>query len=342
MKVLLVSPGSTFYGGAERVIVKLCNYMSDHAIVHALAMPNMTSEMKKDIPGTPVIANIPALVESMNKFDIINFHNFPATLWSMASSKPMVWTLNEPAEMFTNWKRKFIEWGNRNLVKNRIENVVVADKFNARRCFDIYKVVPKIIPYGIDYEYFSDTSRHPDCKYFTIMQVGTISRYKNQIATIKAVATARRTIPNIRLWLIGNVSEPEYKAEIEDVIRLCGLGGVVTWEPHVDRFHLRELYSMADVLMHPVKEQGGWLSPFEAISAGCPVIVSNELTCSDMIQNNQLGLVARDYVAAIRLVHYETKNIRVMTNIARNWVKNNLTWNRYCEDMVKYYEGVSK
>jgi glycosyltransferase involved in cell wall biosynthesis len=142
----------------------------------------------------------------------------------------------------------------------------------------IFKCLPKIIPYGST-KIFSKGARYPDKTTFTVMQVGTISRYKNQAETIKAVADAKKVIPNIRLWLIGNVSEPDYKRALEDMVRLYGIGDIVHWEPHVTREHLRYLYSMTDVLMHPVKEQGGWLSPFEAISTGCPVIVSNELTC---------------------------------------------------------------
>jgi len=213
----------------------------------------------------------------------------------------------------------------------------VADKFNSRRFFDIYNVVPRIIPYGIDYEFFSQAEHNPDREYFTVMQVGTISRYKNQIATIEAVGEAKKTIPNIRLWLIGNVSEVDYKNEVEQKIRDCGLAGDVVFEPHVERGHLRYLYSKADVLLHPVKEQGGWLSPFEAISAGCPVIVSNELTCSDMIDNNELGLVARDYVKALKLV-YEYPSIK--NYHARNWVRDNLTWDSFGESVIKYFEEI--
>jgi glycosyltransferase involved in cell wall biosynthesis len=88
-----------------------------------------------------------------------------------------------------------------------------------------------------------------------------------------------------------------------------------------------------------VRAQGGWLTPFEAISAGCPVIVSNELTCSDMIENNQLGLVARDYAKALIRVR-ECPNIQGMTNIAREWVKNNLTWDKFGQSMVSYFEEV--
>jgi glycosyltransferase involved in cell wall biosynthesis len=339
MKVLILHPKVPIYGGAERVIVKLCEYLSDHSIPHAVSMPSIPDDMKADLvkSGTPVMIGLPALMANVNNFDIINYHNFPATLLSMATMKPGVWYCNEPPELFTSLIRKPFEWGNRNLIRNKIENVIVADKFNARRFFDIYGVVPKIIPYGIDYEYFSQIEHNPDRQYFTVMQVGTISRYKNQAETIKAVADARKVIPNIRLWLIGNVSEPDYKVELENTIREYNLGGIVTWEPHVTREHLRSLYSKTHVLIHPVKEQGGWLSPFEAISAGCPVIVSNELTCSDMIDNNQLGLVARDYANALKLV-YEYPSLN--NSHAKYWVRDNLTWDNFGTSMIKYFEEI--
>jgi glycosyltransferase involved in cell wall biosynthesis len=99
------------------------------------------------------------------------------------------------------------------------------------------------------------------------------------------------------------------------------------------------MYSRADVLMHPVKEQGGWLTPFEAMSAGVPVIVSNELTCSKLINNNQLGLVARDYAKALWLV-YTTKN-RLDGNRNSLWVRDNLSWDKFGSEMVKYYQEIS-
>lgn len=341
MKILIVHPRVPIYGGAERVIVKFCEYLSKNSIVHAVAMPDVPKDMLADLNrnGTPYFKGLTGFLANVNNFDIVFYNNFPATLLSMVTNKPGVWLCNEPPELFTSKTRKFIEWGNRNLVRNRIQNVVVADKFNARRFFDIYNVVPKIIPYGIDYEFFSQVQHNPDKEYFTVMQVGTISRYKNQFATIEAVSDAKKIIPNIRLWLIGNVSELDYKNEIEQKIRDCGIAGCVEFEPHVTREHLRFLYSKADVLLHPVKEQGGWLSPFEAISAGCPVIVSRELTCSDMIDNNELGLVARDYVKALKLV-YEYPSIR--NTHAKNWVKNNLTWDKFGESMVKYFEEILK
>lgn len=339
MNVLIMHPKVPIFGGAELVIVKLCQYMAENSIPHALAMPHIPGDMKDKLVGTPVISSVPDIIANLNLFDVVNFYNFPATLFSMICNKPMCWYMNEPPELFTSWKRKFIEWGNRNLARTRIGNIIVADKFNARRCFDIYNIVPTVIPYGIDYDYFSRVDYRPNPGYFTVIQVGTISRYKNQSATIEAVASVIDQIPNIRLWLIGNVSEPDYKEELQKQIQDLKLGGIVEWQPHVTREHLRYLYSMSDVLLHPVKEQGGWLTPFEAMSAGVPVITSKSLTCSDMIETNRLGLVSSDYAHSLLAV-YNSRGINPTVNHAHDWVRDNLTWSKFGESMVSYYESL--
>ncbi len=344
MKVLIIQPSSRFYGGAEQVIVRLCQYMQKNNIYHGLHMAEMTDEMRRDLKGTEILSGGDFYFK---RFDIINYHNFPSTLISTLAlpvNKPGVWYCNEPAEMFTNWKRKPLEAFNRWLVRNQIKNVAVADNFNADRCESIYKVKPRIIPYGIDYNFFSQCNHDPDPNYFTVMQVGTISRYKNQLATIRAVAEVRPKIKNVRLWLIGNVSELDYKKELENEISRLMLGGCVTWEPHVTREHLRSLYAKTDVLMHPVKEQGGWLSPFEAISAGVPVIVSPELTCHQTIYENGLGDVSKFLAGSINSAFlYQGVDVFEQNQVrAQHWVRDNLTWDKFGAEMVKYFQEIVK
>jgi glycosyltransferase involved in cell wall biosynthesis len=338
MRVLIVHPKVPVYGGAEKVIVRLCEYLRKQGIEHALNMPSVPEQMKMDLAGTKII---PGLCYDYGYWKVVNYHNFPATLKTFVHPLGSeCWYCNEPPELFTNWKRKPIEFVNRRMIVNKILNVIVADQFNADRFERLYGIKPRIIPYGIDWEYFSQVDRKPDPEYFTVMQVGTISRYKNQIETIRACSGVIGQIPNLRLWLIGHVSEPDYRQQVEDEIRASGMAGSVFWEPHVRPEQLRYMYSRCDVLMHPVKEQGGWLTPFEAMSAGVPVIVSNELTCSKIINNNQLGLVARDYAKALWLV-YTTKN-RLDGNRNSLWVRDNLSWDKFGSEMVKYYQEISE
>jgi glycosyltransferase involved in cell wall biosynthesis len=102
------------------------------------------------------------------------------------------------------------------------------------------------------------------------------------------------------------------------------------------------LYSKTDVLIHPVKEQGGWLTPFEAISAGVPIIVSPELTCHQTIYENALGDVSKFYAGSINSV-YRYQGVDVFDRnqeLCKRWVKNNLTWDKFGESMVKYFQEI--
>jgi glycosyltransferase involved in cell wall biosynthesis len=341
MKVLIVHPPVPIYGGAERVIVKLCEYMRGKGIGHGLFMPSLPKGMAEDLGDTRVLSLLEA---SQKHWDVINYHNFPATLsyfnfWGV----PSAWLCNEPPELFTNWKRKPIEWLNRKLVKNKIKNVIVADKFNARRFFDLYDVVPKIIPYGVDYDFFNEVI-HSRSDQFTVMQVGTISHFKNQLASIKALAYLKDYVSDARLILVGNVSEPDYKNEVEGAITEYQLGGHVIWEPHVTRRQLQTLYAMTDVLIHPCNEQGGWLTPFEALSARVPVVVSGKLSCSDLISSNNMGMVVDNNESYGPVLHdiYKLQDYhREKTQIAKAWVKDNLSWEKYGKSMVDYFKEVA-
>src|ERR1035437_9246378 len=162
MKVLIIHPSTNFYGGAELVVVKLCQYLTKNNIYHGLHMAQMPDEMRNELKGTEVLTGLDF---HLRRWDIVNYHNFPATLISSIATfgkVPGCHYMNEPAEMFTNWYRKPIEAFNRYLVKNQIKNVAVADNFNASRCENIYQVKPRIIPYGIDYEFFSQCDHKPD------------------------------------------------------------------------------------------------------------------------------------------------------------------------------------
>jgi glycosyltransferase involved in cell wall biosynthesis len=353
MKILLVHPGSKFYGGAELVIVKLANYLVAHNHQVGLIYNHLPKEVTEQLKDVRLIkagghGKISELLELWDftriyesKYDLINVHNFPATATTFpVFRKPIVYTLNEPAEMFTTSLRKPLEAFNRWWLRHGVKNIVVADTFNAKRCEDLYHIKPIIVPYGIDHDYFSQVKHEPDEDYFTVLQVGTITPYKNQLATIQAVGTLKDKIKNIRLILIGNADNASYKHQVEDAVRDLRLGGKVDILPHANKEHIRHLYSIADVLLHPVQAQGGCLAPFEAISAGCPVITSFELTCSDMVMKHNLGIVASDYAKAIYQLYQNYELYEGLTVVARDWVRDNLSWDKYGENMVKMFEKV--
>jgi len=346
MNVLIVHPSKGFYGGAEEVVVQLCKYLGSQGAEVIYLTNSLPREMRNDLVGWREIVEVGdhlSMWMETQKFmhwaDIVNVHNFPATLATFSTKKPIVWMCNEPAELFTNWWRKPIEAFNRWWVRKSDMKVVVADRFNADRFKKIYGVEPKVIPYGIDYDFWSQ-GECEETDGFTILQVGTITPYKNQMASIKVLEQLRNEIPNLKLVLAG-IGDVRYIEFLMQYVKERNLKVLFTGS--LCRDGLRGWYNRSDVLLHPVKSQGGWLVPFEAICAGLPVVVSEEFTGADIIKENKLGIVTRDYANVIKhgIVGYQQPWDEI-TQTAGLWVKENLTWEKFGEDMVKVFEEVIK
>jgi len=249
---------------------------------------------------------------------------------------------NEPAELFTNWKRKLIEAVNRWWVKSSRMSVVVADKFNADRFERIYKIKPRIIPYGVDYKFWSGGERVEERKGTVLLHVGTISPYKNQMESVGALRELIGKIPSpVVLHLLGSISDGSYFDLVMGYAKTNGLQ--VEHHGHQPKEIIRDWYNQADILLHPVKGQGGWLVPFEAMCAGLPVVTTSSFSASDIILENRLGRVTARLAEAVRDI-VENKEAYVgMAQGAKEWIKENMTWERFGEEMVNAYkENIGK
>ena len=332
MRVLIVHPSKGFYGGAEVIVSKFSSYLIDKG--HDVTL------VAKDAPREWLAYSfalhakdwweLRKMVRVMEQdTDVINVHNFPATLMCFPTKKPIVWMCNEPPELFTNWKRSSIEAFNRWWVRKSKMKVVVADEVQAFRFQGIYGVSPEIIPYGIDYNFWSRGRRNKKKEgKIRLLQVGTITPYKNQLASIKVV----ENLLGGKLTLAGKVVDKDYYRSLINYIDSRELGDLVDFVGQRTQEEIRILYSEQDVLIHPVKEQGGWLVPFEAVCAGLPVVVSPSFTASSIIEKNKLGVVTDDLVCGIKRVVEED------FSHAEEWIRDNLTWEKFGERMLEVFE----
>ena len=374
MRVLIVHPGIYVYGGAELVIVKLSNYMTNRGIENALLTTCMLPEMEKDLSGTEIIIQkkrrypleisgfneLIALnrgaTSRLNDFDVVNVHNCPAEFSTFPYHRPTIWMCNEPLlylslELKSSQIPKLIKEPllsfDKFLVKYFLRHAVVADEFNAKRFQKIYGFRPKIIPYGIDYEFFSKGNGKKGLEKFdlfdnfVVLQVGVLNPFKNQIESIKTIEKLRNKIPKIKLLLVGR-GESE-KPVLERYVRDRGLEKNVIFTEHLDRDLVRELYHACHVLLHPIKPQGGWLAPFEALCAGKPIVVSTEMTASDIIRREEIGVVTDDFPGVVWDIYKNPDKYSEMAKKGETWVKKNLSWERFCERMVDlFYEAMEE
>ncbi len=370
MRVLIVHPYMTFYGGAELVIVKLASYLTKKRIKNAVLTLDISPELRKELSGseiilpekplrfsprTPYVMTLLPMVSTLNKylrknidrFDVVNVHNFPAELVASSCHKRVVWMCNEPPKLHfagpSSVERMLgdvVTTLDRQAVRKNVSLVCVADEFNADRFKKIYGMKPVIIPYGVDYEFFSkgDAKRAKrkfrlSGKDFVLLQVGVLTPFKNQMESIKVVKELKAKIPGIKLVLAGQ-GDDGYGDTLRRCVKKYGLEKQVIFTGHVPRSDVRDLYAACDVAMFPVKPQGGWLSPFEALCAGKPIVISTQMTAASLIKKNGIGLVTDDYTRAVFDVYGHRAKYQAIARRGNIWVKKNLTWDNFCEKMA--------
>lgn len=325
MKVLMVHYYQGFHGGAEEVVVQLDKYLRKQGVEVRLVMEHNPIELYKDVRG------------NLGWCDIVNIHNFPATLTTFPiCNRPQVWICNEPPELFTSWWKKIPEALSRWWVRKSDMKVVVASKFDKDRFEEIYKRrADYIIPYGVDYEFWGKKIFSKGGYGFRVLQVGCICRYKNQLGSIKAFKEVKKVIPNAKLILAG----PGVSAErdyYEEVLREAGKDKDIILTGQLNHEQLRQLYQTCDVLVHPIEPQGGWLCVFEALSTGLPIVVSTKFAGSDILRNAHLGIVTDNIVEGILRMYREGWDM----DRCSNWVKENMTWDHFGSKMFEVFKGV--
>jgi len=362
MKVLIVHHQMALYGGAELVVVRLANYLKEHG--HKVTILAASSSVHSEYEGLDIVTpskeckwclwdgglkSLQSIYQVflalrhlgttyVDNFDVVNVHNFPA-VWAIPKRKRIVWMCNEVPDL---WHRgstprvinQLLNLGrlaDKAIVCSKQPTAVVPDVQSAK-CFETrYKFLPEIIPYGIDGEFFSKRLGTERNKVFTVIQPAMISPSKGQMETLKATEKL-----NARVMFVGHY-ELRHPYTLE--LRQNSKGRDVIFFGHTNREELRKLYYTAHVAVFPGKGQGSWLGPFEALSAGVPMVVSPNLNCAEIIRQNNLGTVTYDLPKALNVIKDNYPEYQAQALRGREFVLHELTWDKFGAQMEKILKG---
>jgi glycosyltransferase involved in cell wall biosynthesis len=368
-----------FLGGAELLIVELANWLTKRGIKNNILALSSSKEVENLLINTEIIIprhNIDLrppgfksikdilkfirvyrgkLRKILKDYDVINFHNFPATWTLFPRKKPCVWMLNEPpnlwskpeAGFFLRLLNKLRNRIDREIIKNSVDVICVADEFNKERAKIRYKKNSRIVYYGVNYEFFSKGKAKKARKTFNldrkfvVVQSGMLTEQKNQLTSIETINKTKEKIPNVLLVLAG-AEDAEYKKKLENYIKKNKLEKYVLFTGNLIREELRDLYKATDVGLFPVGKQGGWLAPFEILCSGNPIIVSEEMGAASIIKKNKLGIVTKNYANAILEVYKNKEKYKKEAKEAALVVKKNLSWEIFADKMIKAYKEAWK
>lgn len=287
-----------------------------------------------------------AFYKASKRCDVAVCFSFPSYFFAALLGIPCVYYCFEPFFYITRERlrsRAILELEKR-LIHRTLP--VVNDTSNALRFKEVYGINPITVPYGIDTEFWGAKRLEwmPFDDYPVIFHVGEVQSFKNQEATLYVVKELQRDGTDVHLHFYGKIHD-WYKKELDETIADLKIKNVI-FCGDVDREDLRRQYTMCNVLIHPIKLQGGVLTPYEAICAGVPVVTSSEFSEWGNIAIYGLGYVNLEnvilgYVDVIsKLLRREVPNLS--NKRAYDWVKENKSWEKFCEQIEWICKGVKK
>ena len=147
----------------------------------------------------------------------------------------------------------------------------------------------------------------------------------------------KRKYPKVKCFFAGYFDEKDgYYVLLRNYISSAGLKENVCFLGHVSPNFLKVFYRMVDLAVFPGKGQGSWLSPLEALVSGLPVTVSERLPCSKLVSKWMLTFNgAEDLALNIERIVGLHDWWRGKAKLAQQYILENLTWENYCEKVLK-------
>ncbi len=286
------------------------------------------------------------------RFDIINNHNF-LTEWAGFVAKnrlkvPLVWMCNEPPFWFFAPDRtrfRNINWPIFELVDKTtvkyVDKIMVLSHVSEEYVRKAYNRTSTIVRTGVDTDMFHNASgKRIREKYhlensFVMLFVGG-SLYAKRTNLIRALSILSKKYDNIRL-VIDTMRERELLTKLSEELNLKEK--VILLNSATDR-ELAEVYAACDVFVYPSSASPWGLVVTEAMAAGKPVIVSKEVGTAEIIQNGENGIVIDEatpekVAEQVELLINDRGLCKKLGENAFNYVKNNLSWKRYAENVEK-------
>jgi glycosyltransferase involved in cell wall biosynthesis len=193
------------------------------------------------------------------------------------------------------------------------------------------------IPYAGNFNKFSKFSKNSweTGSTLKVISIGQIGLRKGQLRLLDAVK--KSNLP-IEVTLIG-VIDPQIKKLLQTYTEYF------THYQRVPHEQIGELLSAHDVYVTCSLEEGLSLSIGEAMSVGLPVIATKESGASEIIEDNETGLIfdAHDEQALLRNLQLLYKNINLrkkLGNSASIAIKKHHNWDNYALQLCALYKKI--
>jgi glycosyltransferase involved in cell wall biosynthesis len=178
-----------------------------------------------------------------------------------------------------------------------------------------------------------------------VLVSGRIDPQKNQILAVRVMAALAADHPELRLVLMGHVTNDAYAARVASEISQSGLDDRVLLVPGLDGSsgRLADAYHAADVLMLPSVHEPFGIVILEAWAAGRPVLASRVGGVVDLVRDGEDGRLAdpadvASFAGPLREILGATDLGRSLGEAGRLRVLSEFTWDKATDRLEAIYE----
>lgn len=208
-----------------------------------------------------------------------------------------------------------------------------------------------VVPLGFDkfkYTNISETDgfrmRYPQvAERRIVLFLGRLHYKKQPDVLIRAFHQASPDLKDLHLVLAGS-GKKSYVESLRKLVKSLGIEDRVLFTSLLGEEAVREAYRAASVFVLPSWHENFGLSIVEAMAAGCPVIISDQLALAPEIVREDAGLVVAPTVAKIadaltRLLTDETLRQSIASR-GRRLVIEKFTWEHCAQELSLAFEDI--
>jgi len=187
---------------------------------------------------------------------------------------------------------KFLRWVTRSVFKRVCRVIVLGHTLK-----HVFKdLVPNeriaVVPNGINYLEFGDVSLSAESFQPRILYLSSLRKRKGVFQIIEALPAIISRYPTVRVTFAGEWQSAEDKRAALALIQASGVDEHVEFVGEVTGREKIQLYRQHGVFVFtPVEPEGLPWVLLEAMSAGLPVVTSNQGAISEVVEHGQTGYI---------------------------------------------------
>lgn len=299
-----------------------------------------------------------ALIEKhhpIRYYDVINLHDYEVYKIARVIDHPrIVWMMNDikryPLKTGNFVHKTLFNFLQRILGKRetqKISHIAVLDKRNESLVQETFGRKATVVRSGIDLLMFEGITRGQKCanNTWTIFASSIFFPYRRFEDLVDAIEIlVKKNIRNLSVTINGIPDRSyNYYLSIQNRIKEKGLEPYISITTGMSEEDLKKKYRHSDIFVFPNHNQTWGLVVFEAMLAGCAVVVSRTCGAHEMLTDKENAILVNPFspneiAGALENLIQQPDELKQISEKGKDFVENRLSWKKYAEQMMDIFQ----